>query len=208
MFYLGVNDERKLKVAIIDSGINTDLEIFQGYSILHYGENQIDELGHGTTVASIILDCLDPETDLKDTVEILSFNVLGKSGAKGNDLAKAINQAVEEEVDIINISLGLRDENPDLQNAIKNAHKENILILAASGNNGLLASDYPARYPEVYSVSAINSKQEYFEYSAKKKVDLVSVGVEVKAIDIFGKETNVTGTSFATANATNEIING
>ncbi|WP_328236977.1 S8 family serine peptidase [Shouchella miscanthi] len=118
----------------------------------------------------------------------------------------AINLAIKDNVDIINISLGVGSNNPRLETVVKRAYEQGIFVIASSGNNALLAADYPARYKYSFSVSAIDKHNNFFNYSAKKGVDIVSEGVDIEALDNQGNKVFVTGTSFATATATRDII--
>ena len=54
------SDNHYIKVAVLDSGINKELEFFQGVvfeevNLIHPGEKIVDEFNHGTPVAGIIV---------------------------------------------------------------------------------------------------------------------------------------------------------
>ncbi len=55
----------------------------------------------------------------------------------------------------MNISFGVQSDNPKLKEAIDEALDKEIIIVAASGNTLGLSVDYPAKYENVISVSAI-----------------------------------------------------
>lgn len=85
--------------------------------------------------------------------------------------------------------------------------KEDIIIVASSGNNYGLYIDYPARYEGVISVSSLKSNDEKVYKSELGKIDLVDYGMKVKGTNVNGEIDYFSGTSFATATVTKKIIN-
>lgn len=61
------------------------------------------------------------------------------------------------------MSLGLSENSPKLEKVIKEAVNSNILVVCAAGNEGDGDADsfeysYPAAYPDVISVGAVDKK--------------------------------------------------
>ena len=69
----------------------------------------------------------------------------------------------------MNISFGVQSDNPKLKEAIDEALDKEIIIVAASGNTLGLSVDYPAKYENVISVSAIKENLKRSGVSAKGK---------------------------------------
>lgn len=87
------------------------------------------------------------------TVEAVANGILYAAGIP------VAGQTNPHPADIINLSLGLEDDASVIRNAVQAAQREGALVVAAAGNAPPGASDviYPARYPEVLSVGAVNS---------------------------------------------------
>lgn len=115
------------------------------------------------------------------------------SEAKPEDLAKAIEVAIEKKVNVINISLGMVNVNQKVREQVLSAISKNISIVSSAGNVGedLL---YPASEEKVFSVIArdINNVDVAFSSKGTKK-SFSCPGVHIK-ID---SKHYVSGTSFA-----------
>lgn len=71
----------------------------------------------------------------------------------------AVEYAIEQDVDIINLSLGSYTQNPLLEDVLKEAYLQGITIVGAAGNeNSDAAFHYPSAYPWVVSVGAYAPK--------------------------------------------------
>ena len=85
------------------------------------------------------------------------------------DLARAINQAVGEGAHVINISAGqlAPGGQPDdhLSRAVKLCAENDVLIVAAAGNEGCDCLHVPAALPSVLAVGAMDSKRQPLESS-------------------------------------------
>ncbi|MCH5272551.1 MAG: S8 family serine peptidase [Lachnospiraceae bacterium] len=105
----------KIKVAIIDSGINfsTDLPVAVRKNFIPEDERSVlyeDPSGHGTAVAGIIaaLDNDEGITGINPDVELYSARVLdAKLEAPVERIVETIDWAIEQDVDIINMSFGI-----------------------------------------------------------------------------------------------------
>lgn len=202
-----------VKVAILDSGINSDLEELQKYVVKSFNTfNNSSQTNpkneHGTMVASIVAktNYKDITIGLNNNVEIYDVKVLNDEAVgKVENTILGINWAIEQNVDIINISYGFSNDDELFQKAIKKAYASGIIIVAATGNTMGLSTDYPAKYPEVLSISAIDHDMNIFAYAGKGKVDYVAPGVKVPVLNIHGELEYQSGTSFATAYATGVI---
>ena len=196
-----------IKIAILDSGINNKIQtnpinVVKKFNTFDFSSNVHDDFGHGTAVASIITDV--PKNERLQVYDIKVLNEKGTGDVK--NLIAGIEWAIDESVDIINISLGIHKENQLLEKAIRKALQKDIIVVASSGNNHGLFIDYPAKYEGVLSVSALKSNNEKVFNSEIGKIDLVDYGINVESINTNGKTGYFSGTSFATANVTQKLI--
>ena len=133
--------------------------------------------------------------------EIISIKVLDKNNRASVDkIIEAIYVAVDERVNIINMSFGTCKYSEALHMAIKDACNAGILIIAAAGNRGETDKEveYPAALEEVLSVGAVDSKGEISDISSSgNKVDLYAPGESVTSKGIFNCNVVCSGTSIA-----------
>ncbi len=165
-------------VAVIDTGVSRvpDLqqtEFVEGYDFVNDRTNASDDNGHGTHVAGTIAQSTNNNYGVAGvaySAKIMPLKVLSASGAGDiADIAEAIRFAADHDADIINMSLGGGGENKVMKDAIDYAHNKGVVIIAAAGNSNQNAASYPARYPNVISVSALDAtglKAPYSNYGA------------------------------------------
>ncbi|GEK35666.1 S8 family serine peptidase [Kurthia sibirica] len=211
--YTDIN-RKTIKIAVLDTGINTKENnmrkfIKKSYNTFDKSSKTKPINNHGTLITSLIVNSKHKNKQIgikNDHVEIYDVQVLDENG-KGNtkNTILGIEWSIKNKVDIINISYGLSKNNISLQKIIKKAKKNGILIIAASGNNLDSSTDYPAKYKEVISVSAIDKKNNIYIYAGMEKVDYLAPGVNIPALNEKGKIEYVTGTSFSTAYVTGLI---
>ncbi|MBX9973837.1 S8 family peptidase [Cytobacillus firmus] len=173
---------------------NSDPNIFKDYN------------GHGTHVAGTIaahendagVIGVAPEADL------LIVKVLNKDGSGQYEwIINGIHYAIEQNADIISMSLGGPADVPELHDAIKAAVKKNILVVCAAGNegDGDDSTDefaYPGCYNEVISVGAINLERDSSEFTnSHNEIDLVAPGEEILSTFLNGKYATLSGTSMS-----------
>lgn len=202
-----------VKIAILDSGIDKTHEtlknqVKKSYNAISNQHNTRDSFGHGTAIAGIIAAKRNDEnvTGVFPASHLYDVKVLDKNGSgKIEDVVKGIRWSIEQKVDIINLSFGFQKDSKDLKQAIDDALSNGIIIVAAAGNTFGLYTDYPAKYPGVISVSAVNEKLNHYSLAAAGKIDIVAPGVEIPIIGMIRGEKQVSGTSFAAAYATGVI---
>ena len=199
-----------VKVAILDSGCiqHPDLinNIIGGKNFTSEGsETDYNDLnGHGTHVAGIIASN-NKIMGVAPNAKLLILKVLDKTG-NGNcqGLYDAINYAIEQKVDIINMSLGILINVNEIHAILKKAVDNNICVVCACGNegDGKAFTDeysYPAGYNEAISVGAIdNARVNAVFTNSNKEVDLVAHGVNVVSTHLNYGYCSMSGTSQAT----------
>jgi hypothetical protein len=112
---------------------------------------------HGTSMAETMLRSLQAMTKGDTSVQILPVDVYGSSPDTSTfDLASGISQAVNGGAKIINLSLGSEGDSSFLHSVIQDAQAKNVVFIGAAGNSGGTAPFYPAAYPEVDAVTALD----------------------------------------------------
>lgn len=156
-------------VAILDTGViaHSSLPGFhQSVAITPFSSDITKTNGHGTAVASLIAgnDPLVP--GVAPAARLISIRVGDDSGrADAFALAAGILKAVDLGAQIINISMGTTENNPLIEDAVLYAHDHDVLIVAASGNSQKAEASYPAAYPSVISVGAVDARGEHLDFS-------------------------------------------
>ncbi|NES98880.1 MAG: S8 family serine peptidase, partial [Desertifilum sp. SIO1I2] len=89
--------------------------------------------------------------------------------------------------DVINMSLGGSGESQLMQEAIEYAHQKEVVVIAAAGNSTQNSASYPARYPRVIGVSALDSTGNRAPYSN------FGAGVDISAPGGYMSEENPAG---------------
>jgi serine protease len=89
----------------------------------------------------------------------------GGGGGTVADIAESIRFAADNGADVINMSLGGGGESQLMREAIDYAHQKGVVIIAAAGNSNDNSASYPARYPHVIGVSALDSAGVKAPYS-------------------------------------------
>lgn len=197
----------KIRIAILDSGIDWGNDINLVYQVsLVPGEDEMTQVfmdgsGHGSSVASLIAakDNGEGITGINPNAEIYSIRVLDdENEAPLSRVIEGIYMAIEQKVNIINMSFGLNRYSKALEEAIQAATNSGILVVAAAGNTGDDGVQYPAAYDEVLAVGAVDKNGEVTEYSAKgEEVELVAPGELVRTTGFLGTEVINAGTSLA-----------
>ena len=145
-----------VKVGVIDSGIanHPDLRLDGGQNTVtgelpsDFGDNGME--GHGTHVGGIIAARGTAPTGMRGVapgVTLRSYRVFGhgQAGASNFAIAKAIDAAVADGCDLINMSLGGGSEDPTTDDAISAARAAGTVVLAANGNDDRSPVSFPAK---------------------------------------------------------------
>ena len=201
--------------AVIDSGCDFNHpslknKIIGGYNFTQEGapEDFSDLNGHGTHVAGLISSdaYLSFNGGIAPDAKLLICKALGEDGSGSFDsIINAIHYAIDNNVDVINMSLGGGIDIPELHEAILRAYKKNIMVCCASGNEAKGDKGtvdelcYPGAYREVIEVGAINKRREpsYFSNS-NLFVDCVCYGERILSTYLNNSYALLDGTSQAT----------
>ncbi len=151
-------------------------------------------VNHGTVVAGIIAASVNSQgiVGIAPQVKIMPLKILNAKGS-GNTLvlSQAIDYAVENGADVINLSLVGDFYDQNLQKAITNAYHHGVMLVAASGNEkkeGISLDNNP-RYPvcditsvnEVLGVAAVDQERKLAVFSnyGKKCIDISAPGANI-----------------------------
>lgn len=200
-----VNNIRKIKIAIIDTGLSVKHDYFYGQNGIkkEYLEGNLDTDGHGTHIAGIIT-----RNTIGHDVEIIPIKIQAYS----QDLSLEIHKAIESGADIINISISGSGDSEKEFLALKTAQQKGILIIVAAGNTyrneKLSQKPFPASYKEKLSniivVGSINKDYTSpYHYDKDFLPELYAFGQNVLSAGLT-KDTLIvmSGTSQATAKVT------
>ncbi|HEX4492282.1 MAG TPA: S8 family serine peptidase [Acidimicrobiia bacterium] len=178
-------------VAVVDSGVlgtHEDLagSVLSGADFVSPGNGWNDRLGHGTFVAGLIAAHVGNGRGIAGAapnVKILPVRVLdsGGSGTSAN-VAAGIVYAANHGAHVINLSLGGTGADPGERAAVDYAISKGAVVVAAAGNSGQTGSPaiYPAAFPEVLAVGAVDSHNAHAAFSnVGSYVDVVAPGVNV-----------------------------
>jgi subtilisin family serine protease len=191
-----------VKIGIIDSGCDLshpDLKI-QSFKNFTESNSAEDTSGHGTHVAGIIAaqgnnyGVLGVAPD----AEIHVYKALDGSSGTIKGVIDALKSAIDDGMDIINMSLGTPSEVSGLEKLCKKAQSKGISVVVASGNSGMQENFYPASYDSCLAVGAIdeNMKVAYFT-TYGQQLDIVAPGAEILSTYLKGSYAILSGTSMA-----------
>ena len=194
-----------ITVGIIDQGIDYNHEFLQGrikrtYFNSSTDGNENDELdvidGHGTAVSSVVVD------NTPESVSVAMYRVLDDEWENSvAGITMGILQAITDNVDIINISLGYTDKDDITKSACDLAYERNIPIVAGTGNEGydiVTTPMAPANLSKSISIVATNkNNRNCYWCSSGLAVDLSAPGEEINVAVANNRYDVWDGTSFA-----------
>lgn len=204
---------KKIKVAILDSGINREHEdlqkkVVKSFNAVNKTKPTQDDFGHGTNVAGIITanDNGVGIVGISQNVEIYDVKVLDSKGVGEVDVVvEGLRWALSNNVDIVNISFGFIKDYPELKKMINMLLSEHKIVIASAGNNIGGEVDFPARYAGVISVGSINVNGKIDALASEGKIDAYAPGSEIITTSRNGNYETVRGTSFSAAYVTGAL---
>ena len=138
---------------------------------------------HGTHCSGTVLalDNTDGVVGVAPRASLIIGKVLN-NGGYGLDswIASGIDWAVAQGADVISMSLGGDTTDQALQDACLNAFNAGVLVVASAGNDASANPNYPASYPGVMSISAVDSASQLANFSSfGPLVSVTAPGVSV-----------------------------
>ncbi|WP_328297743.1 type VII secretion-associated serine protease mycosin [Streptomyces sp. NBC_00435] len=215
-------------VAVLDTGVDPahpdlDGQVLDGTDLVGMGAGPGDRAWarHGTAMAGIIAGHghganrrkgvlgVAPQAKILPVRVILEEGDPGRTKArdsKGGALAEGIRWAADHGADVINLSLG--DDSSSAHHeaaedeAVQYALAKGAVVVASAGNGGLQGdhASYPAAYPGVIAVTAVDRKGRKAAFSTRNWYATVSApGVGVVIADPDRSYYEGWGTSAASA---------
>lgn len=178
-----------VKVAVIDTGVSRveDMEgvrMTEGATFVPLTRTPEDDHGHGTHVAGTIAQATNNGkgvAGVAPNVTIMPYKALSKQGFGSSDwIAAAIDHAVDNGADVINMSLG-GPYSEVLDKAARDAANRGVVVVAAAGNSGQRGLGSPASAEEVIGVAAVGPDDTKAFYSTYGEgVDLAAPGGDTR----------------------------
>lgn len=198
-----------ITVAVLDTGVKAshpDLrgKVARGYNAITGKPGaRKDDNGHGTVLAGIIAGRLDGAgiSGLAPNARILPVKVLDADGVgDSDDIARGIIWAVDNGADVINMSFGADASNRVEAEAIDYARGAGVTLVAAGGNEGAKLVMYPAGYPGVLGVGAVDFDNKRTSFSNQgSHIDVAAPGQGILSSFATRPYSWTSGTSMATA---------
>lgn len=198
-----------IKVAVIDTGIDLDhpdlaTNVKGGVNTIYSWRTADDDNGHGSHVAGIIAAMNNSAgvIGVGYDIDLYAVKVLSSNGSGYvSDIIEGIQWSINNNMDVINMSLGTTSDVQSFHDAVIAAKNAGITVVSAAGNSG--PSDntviYPAKYPESIAVSATNSSDGQPSWSSRgPEIDLAAPGNSVYSTYRGGSYATLSGTSMAT----------
>jgi thermitase len=123
-------------------------------------------------------------------------------GANGqgyeSDILRALYWAVNAGAHVINMSFSMTQYSREMQTALSYAVSQNLICVAAAGNNGTAAVVYPAGYQTVMGVGSTNLMDERSSFSNfGQDVWVAAPGENITSTYPYGTYATGSGTSFS-----------
>lgn len=167
----------------------------------------VDCENHGTIIAGLIAarrDTDDRVVGVAPEARILPVRLVDGVN-QSPALADAILVAARSGARVMNLSFVLPNDRPEIRAAIEEAVRNNVVVVAAAGNEGQSGPRrYPAAYDGVIAVAAVAAvgpdSQPLAESNSGSWVDLAAPGQDLTSTSAGGSGfATASGTSFATA---------
>jgi type VII secretion-associated serine protease mycosin len=218
-------------VAVVDSGVDGRVSDLTGqvtagpdFTGVAASESNPNWGVHGTWMASLIAghghgeDAGDGVVGIAPQAHILSVRVIPDRDDPAynayehepetkiqDSLAAGINYAVNKGAQVISMSIGYSSPSPVVRQALLNAYRHKVVVVASAGNSGTYRDgqapeSFPADYPGVISVGAVGAAGNVAGFSSDNlSVQVAAPGVNVPAQGRDGQYWYVSGTSPACA---------
>ena len=154
-------------IGVVDTGVDLSHPSLAGTQVklrtIRSPDRPPSDMDHGTAVVSLLVGTANSNVvGIVPGARVLAadaFHGRGRaSSADAFDLIAAIDWLVSEEVRVINMSLS-GPHNEHLQRVIARVQEQGVHLIAAAGRpDRSQTSGYPARYPGVIAVSAVDSR--------------------------------------------------
>ena len=195
-------------IGLIDTGLNTSSPSLAPARVItrRFFDGTAGDTVHGTEVATVLVDA----NRLQD-VTLYAANVFGQEENLGlvagaDALIKALDWLAQQNVQFVNLALA-GPYNKLLDLAVERAASNGMILVAAVGNNGPNVEPmYPAGFPDVIAVTAVDINGNIYRNAVRgPHVDIAAPGVDILVNSGNGARF-VSGTSIATPLVTARLV--
>lgn len=195
-------------IGLIDTGIDLEHEALKGQSIellnISKEPGNRSSLDHGTAIAALLIGRPGSITPgLIPRANLVAVDAFSKGDGTADrsdvvSLVSALEALADRGVKVVNLSLS-GPPNKVLEAAIEAARAQGIVLVAAVGNNGAGAEpSYPAAYPGVLGVTAVDRQLNVYRRATRGPyVAFAAPGVELRMAQSKGGSAVRSGTSYA-----------
>ncbi|OQY52864.1 MAG: hypothetical protein B6245_23295 [Desulfobacteraceae bacterium 4572_88] len=201
-------------IAVLDTGLTADSGMDDlvpaSLDALNPGDSISDSLGHGTQMALIASGVITPhgaEEDSETLNPVIPIRIFDDNGLTSNfSIMRSIDFALENGARVMSLSWSSETKSEFLENALDNAASNDLIVVAAAGNEPTGKEVWPAAYPSVIGVGALNPEGEDWEKSNYGNfVSLSAPGFATLPVGYKGDPGAYAGTSISTAYVANTI---
>ena len=194
-----------IKVGVIDTGVDVNhidlrdrIKKYRNFT----KEDFYDYNGHGTHVCGTIGASKNNIgiVGVAPRCSLFVAKAFSKDGTcEESSIISALKWLISEKVDVINMSFAADNFTKEYYEVIKESDKNNIVMVAAAGNEGDNRIGYPAKFKEIICVGAVDydKKKSYFS-STGDRIDVSAAGSDILSCYPGGRYAVISGTSMAT----------
>jgi len=204
-----------VRVGVIDTGVDyrhPDLQqsIERGINLIYRTVPPYDDNGHGTHIAGTIAAAnrMHGMIGVAPRASIHPVKAFDRNGtAFVSDIILGIDWCVRNHMHLVNMSFGMQNRSSSLLQAVTNANRSGVVVIASSGNDGHSKEiDYPARYDDTIAVGATNRQGRVASFTNRSSaIDIYAPGDKVVSAWLGGKYREMSGTSMATSHVSGAI---
>lgn len=204
-----------IKVGILDSGISVNEEFENVYRVDLVPDTVQDPLGiyndvtgHGTNTASVIAAAKNQNgvIGIAPNVSLYSIRVLDEDNeAPISRVIAGIEWAIENDIDVLNMSFGTLNCSSLLYQSIRRAYDSGMVLVASAGNSGEDGNQvtYPAKFAEVISVGSCDQNGNKSAFSPESTdVDILAPGEYIECVSLIDGYCTEQGTSLSAPHVT------
>lgn len=192
---------RAPRAGLIDGGVDAGHAVFAATTLHAWGcPSGPVSSAHGTAVASLLVGRSADFHGAAPGAELFAADVFcgAPTGGSADAIVGAMGWLLSEHVPVINVSL-VGPPNGVLEQVVRTVLARGTIVVAAVGNDGPAAPpSYPASYPGVVAVTAIDrDRHVLLEAGRALHVDFAAPGADLLAAEDRNALAPVRGTSFA-----------
>lgn len=177
---------------IPDNGIDDDnngyVDDIIGWDFFANSNKPWDHDGHGTFVTGIIAAAWNNGAGIagiNPDARVMVLKAINNFGhSRASYLARAIAYAVDNGARVINLSVGGKEISAIEQDALEYAHRNNVVVVVAAGNEGVDVGNYGmAASDKVITVASTGFKDERQAFSNwGRAIDIAAPGLDVLSL--------------------------